>query len=99
MGEMPFPSTAPVCETKLADTIEKIQENSHDEKKSWGTLRGFKKSKTVETKNTEGNVHGAGMTSWKCKYRQDYLFIHTNLILVETVKICIFLLLKSFQMC
>ena len=23
-GEMPFPSTAPVCETKLADTIEKI---------------------------------------------------------------------------
>ena len=31
MGEMPFPSTAPVCETKLADTIEKIQENSRDE--------------------------------------------------------------------
>ena len=30
-GEMPFPSTAPVCETKLADTIEKIQENSRDE--------------------------------------------------------------------
>ena len=26
-GEMPFPSTASVCETKLADTIEKIQEN------------------------------------------------------------------------
>ena len=32
-GEMPFPSTAPVCETKLADTIEKIQESSHDEGK------------------------------------------------------------------
>ena len=30
-GEMPFPSTAPVCETKLADTIEKIQENSRNE--------------------------------------------------------------------
>ena len=30
-GEMPFPSTSPVCETKLADTIEKIQENSCDE--------------------------------------------------------------------
>ena len=30
-GEMPFPSTAPVCETQLADTIEKIQENSRDE--------------------------------------------------------------------
>ena len=28
---MPFPSTAPVCETKLADTIEKIQEKSRDE--------------------------------------------------------------------
>ena len=27
-GEMPVPSTAPVCETKLADTIEKIQEHS-----------------------------------------------------------------------
>ena len=30
-GEMPFPSTASVCETKLADTIEKIQENPRDE--------------------------------------------------------------------
>ena len=30
-GEMPFPSTAPLCETKLADTIDKMQENSRDE--------------------------------------------------------------------
>ena len=37
-GEMPPPppppppsSAAPLCETKLADTIEKIQENSRDE--------------------------------------------------------------------
>ena len=30
-GEMPFTSTAPVGETKLADTIEKMQENSRDE--------------------------------------------------------------------
>ena len=30
-GEMPLPSTAPVCETKLADTIEEIQVNARDE--------------------------------------------------------------------
>ena len=35
-GEMPFPSTAPVCETKLADTIEKIQENSRGEERVTG---------------------------------------------------------------
>ena len=38
-------------------------------------LRGLKKSKTVETKNKEGNVYGSGIASWKCKYCQDYLFI------------------------
>ena len=34
-GEMPVSSTTPVCETKLADTIEKIQKNSrgsHEER-------------------------------------------------------------------
>ena len=33
-------------------------------------LRGLKKSKTVETTNKEGKVHGSGMSSWKCKYRR-----------------------------
>ena len=28
---MPFPSTAPVCETKLTDAIEKIKDNFRDE--------------------------------------------------------------------